>query len=106
MMSVGSETQGSEQSVKVGIGHLGRPQPDVLFHGAPWQQPRLLEHHAELAVLGQLYRTRIVGIEAGNDAEQRGLAAAGRADQAPTAPALRVNAKSRSTSMLPPDTAR
>ena len=81
MMAMGGEAQRPEQDVKVGVGRFRRPQPHVLFHGAPRQQPRLLEHHAEPAVVGQMHRARIVGIEARDDAQQRGLAAAGRADQ-------------------------
>ena len=58
-----------------------RRQPDIVLDRAPRQQPRLLEHHAEPAVMRQLHRAVVVAIEAGDDAEQCGLAAARRPDQ-------------------------
>ena len=81
MVAMAGEAQRHEQGVEVGIGRFRRAQPDVLLYGAPRQQPRLLEYHAELAVVGQMHRAGVVGIEARDDAQQRGLPAAGRAHQ-------------------------
>ena len=58
-----------------------RREPHVLLDRAPRQQPRLLEHHAERAVRGQSHAALEVAIEPGDDAQQRGLAAARRPDQ-------------------------
>ena len=81
MAAMGGEPERREQRVEIGVGRLRRAEPHVLLHGAPRQQPRLLEHHAELAVVGQPHGAGVVAIEPGDDAQQRGLAAARRADQ-------------------------
>ena len=78
---MGVKAEHGKQRVEFGLGRLGRAEPDILVDGAPGQQPRLLEHHAELAVIGQTHHAGIIAIEAGDDAQQRGLAAARRPDQ-------------------------
>ena len=66
--------------------HLVDTEPDVLIDRQPWQQAVVLEHHRairprriDLAILQQHAALGGVG-EAGDDVEQRGLAAAGMAD--------------------------
>ena len=81
MIAMGGEPERGEQHVEFGVGRLRRAEPHVLLHGAPGQEARLLEHHAELAVIGQAHHPGIVAVEAGDDAQQRRLAAAGGADQ-------------------------
>ena len=65
-----------------------RRQQHVVDDAAPFQQQRLLEHHADVARRIERLRGRadphvagLVGMQAGEDFQQRGLAAAGRADQ-------------------------
>ena len=63
------------------VSSIRRDQADILFDRAPRQQPRLLEHHAERAVVGEPDGAVVVAVEAGDDPQQRGLAAARRADE-------------------------
>ena len=65
-----------------------RRQQHILQHPAPFEQERLLKHHADVARrieaavrAADPKRAAIVGIEAGDDLEQGGLAAARRPDQ-------------------------
>ena len=85
---------------------MRRGEPHVLLDRAPRQQPRLLEHHAERAVGGQLDAALEIAVEPGDDPQQRGLAAAGRPDQRGDLAAARLNASSPSTWSLPPAAAR
>ena len=64
-----------------------RRQQDIFQHPPPFQQQRLLEHHADIArrveiaaCAADLQRAAVVGKEPGNDLEQGGLAAARRPD--------------------------
>ena len=63
-------------------------EADVLRHGEPGQQPRLLEDdadvaaHAVLRLALQRHRAVVLAVEAGHDAQQRALTAAAGADQA------------------------
>ena len=65
-----------------------RRQQHVVDHAPPFQQQRLLEHHADVARRIERLRRRsdphlagVVRMQAGEDLQQRGLAAARRADQ-------------------------
>ena len=60
---------------EVGCGH----QLDILLDRAPRQEPRLLEHQADAGVGVGADAAGEPVVEAGHDAQQRGLAAAGRA---------------------------
>ena len=67
-------------------GHAPQPQRqlDVLAHRQPGEQRGLLEHQAGLAAPHDLTGRGVV--EPGDQVEQRGLAAAGRTDQADELP--------------------
>src|SRR5262249_24523047 len=81
VMAVRVETQRAEQRVEVRLSRLRRSKPHVLLERAPRQQSRLLEHHAELTVVGERNGAVGVAVEAGDDPQQGGLAASGRANQ-------------------------
>ena len=81
MAPVSGQPERVEQPVQYGVARLRRGEAHVLLDGAPRQQPRFLEHDAEPAVRRQPHGAFEVRIEPGNDAKQRGLAAAGRTDQ-------------------------
>ena len=64
-----------------------RRQQDIFQHPPPFEQQRLLKHHADIARrveiaagAADLQRAAVVRVEAGNDLEQGGLAAARRSD--------------------------
>ena len=70
-----------EQRIECCVRRQRRGKPHVLLDRAPRQQPRLLENDAEPAMRGPFDATFEVAIEADDDAQERGLAAAGRPDQ-------------------------
>ena len=79
-----------------------RGKEHVVDDAAPLQQQRLLEHHADVAggierlrARADRHRARIPGVEAGENLEQRGLAAAGRADERDELARLDVEARLR-----------
>ena len=81
VVAVRGEAERREQRVEIGVSRLRRAEPHVLFDRAPRQQARLLEHHAEPAVLRQAHGAGEIAVDPGDDAQKRRLAAAGRADQ-------------------------
>ncbi len=77
-----AKTENPDQFGEVDAGTVrGEREPDVLFDGAPCQQAGLLKHHAETAGSRGAKFAAKIGVEAGRDLQDRGLAAAGRADQ-------------------------
>jgi len=60
---------------------MRRQEPDIVFDRAPGQQPRLLEDDAKLAGRGQPNAAFEIAVQPDDDAQERGLAASGRADQ-------------------------
>ena len=68
--------------LQIGLGEARRRhQLDILPHGAPGQKPRLLEHQPDARVGRNADIADEAIVQAGDDAQQRGLAAAGRAHQ-------------------------
>ena len=87
---------------------FGRQQ-HVVDDAAPFQQQRLLEHHADVARRIERLRWRadphlaaVVRVQAGEDFQQRGLAAAGGADQRHKLAGIDVEASPRRSPGTPP----
>ena len=59
----------------------GKRQADVVLDRAPRQQTRLLKHHPETPSSGSTELAPEIGVEAGCDPQNGGLAATGRTDQ-------------------------
>ncbi|MOA32777.1 hypothetical protein D3C78_1540220 [compost metagenome] len=79
--------QGQCLLTSLGAGHPGQLQAegDVVLDVAPGQQPLALEHHAAFGAWAphrfalQAYLAVLAGLESGDEVEQCGLAAPGRA---------------------------
>ena len=76
------DADGLRQMLEVGFGEawIG-DEHDILLHRAPRKQPRLLKHEADARIFRHDDFADEAIIEAGENAEQRGLAAAGRPHQ-------------------------
>ena len=73
---------GLRQMLQIGRAEARRgDQLDILPHGAPGQQARLLEHDADARAGWHIDLADETVVQSGDDAQQRGLAAAGRAHQ-------------------------
>ena len=81
MRPVLGEAERGEQGGDLGFARVGRGEPHVVLDAAPRQEPRLLKNHAHSAMRRDVDRALEIAIEAGENAHQRRLAAAGRPDQ-------------------------
>ncbi len=79
--AMSGEAERLEQRIERAVARQRRGEPHVLLDRAPRQQPRLLKYHAERAVSRQLHRAIVGLVQSRDDAQQRGLAAAGGADE-------------------------
>jgi len=82
-----------EQCGKLALAGVWRGDTHVLLDRAPRQKPRLLEHHAQGAVGGERDVAVEIAVEPGDDPQERGLAAARRANQRGDLPARKRNGK-------------
>src|SRR5215475_12422052 len=80
MAAMSAQLEHLEQGRKPLRIDIRRGQANVVLDRAPWQQPRLLEYHADALLPGTRDVPLKVAIETSEDAQQRGLAAAGGAD--------------------------
>jgi hypothetical protein len=92
---LGAAQSDQRQQLAGALPALGERKPEdfgrqqhVVENAPPFQQQRLLEHHADVARRIERLRrradanlARLVGVQAGQDFQQRRLSAAGRADQ-------------------------
>ena len=81
MRPVLGEAERGEQGRDLGFARVGRGEPHVVLDAAPRQESRLLKNHAHSAMRRDVDRALEIAIEAGENAHQRRLAAAGRPDQ-------------------------
>ena len=69
------------ETLELGVRHVLGDDLDILPNRAPGKQPRLLEHDADARVVRHVHLAGEAIVEAGDDAQQRGLAATRRAHQ-------------------------
>ena len=81
MRPVIGEAECGEQGRDLGFAGVGRGKTHVVLDAAPRQESRLLKNHAHSSVRWDVDRALEIAIEAGENAHQRRLAAAGRPDQ-------------------------
>ena len=80
------EPIGDLAALRFGNAALAQAERDVLAHGQPWEQRVGLKHHAAIRArarhLAPVEHDAAAGrpVEAGDDAQQRGFSAAGRAE--------------------------
>src|SRR3954451_1918037 len=66
---------------ELAVVHIGCRKPYILLDRAPWQQPRLLENHADPRFRRARDVPLEIAVEPEDDAQHRALAAAGGTDQ-------------------------
>ena len=75
------EAEHGEQGRDLGFADVGRGETHVVLDAAPRQEPRLLKNHAHSSVRWDVDCALEIAIEAGENAQQRRLAATRRPDQ-------------------------
>src|SRR3954447_26405297 len=76
MMAMAIEPEREKERVQHIFLGIRSCEPHILLECPPGQQPRLLEYDAQSAGIGESDVAFIVPVEPGDDAQQRGLAAA------------------------------
>ena len=81
MRAVLRKAERGEQGCDLGFARVGCGETHVVLDAAPRQEPRLLKHHARSDMGRDVNGAFVVAIEAGENAQQRRLAATGRPDE-------------------------